>query len=174
MLPASYFPIRFPMRRHMIAAITAAAVALPALPAHAFNQREQDVLKGVAAVLLFQGLVREAKKNNPPPPAAHPPVYAPHPPVYAPPPPVYAPVHAPVSIHRTAPAYAFGSYSLSERRAIQRGLARAGYYYGPIDGAFGRGTYNASLNYARAIGASAQMSSQAGAYAVYDRLLFGA
>lgn len=169
MLPASYFSTRFPMRRHMIAAITAASVALPALPAYAFNQREQDVLKGVAAVLLFQGLVREAKKNNPPQPA--PPVYAPHPPVYAPP--VYVPVQAPVSIHRTAPAYAFGSYSLSERRAIQRGLARAGHYYGAIDGAFGRGTYNATFSYARAIGASAQLSSQAGAYAVYDRLLFG-
>jgi hypothetical protein len=165
MLPASFPRLTATLRTHAITALTALALALPAAPAFALNQRERDVLKGVAGVLLFQEILRSNRANAQTP---RPPVY--QPPVYQP------PVHHPpvqISINRTPVAYAFSSYSASERRAIQRSLARFGYYNGAVDGSFGRGTYNATLSYAQHIGAGASLSTQAGAFGVYDRLLYG-
>jgi hypothetical protein len=174
MLPAS-FPRPYARRYsrlygHVIAAMTALAIALPAAPAFALNQRERDVLKGVAGVLLFQEVLRHSNKAQPQR------EYSPRdnrkrpPVVHAPPQP--APTHY-VSVSRTPAAYAFSSYSASERRAIQRSLARAGYYNGHIDGVFGYGTYHATLGYARRIRAEGSLHTQAGAYGVYDRLLYG-
>jgi peptidoglycan hydrolase-like protein with peptidoglycan-binding domain len=76
------------------------------------------------------------------------------------------------SIHRTPAARAFNSYSVSERRAIQRNLRAWGYYRGGIDGVFGPGTYSAINDYARDEGASVQLDSTSGAFAVYDGLIF--
>jgi hypothetical protein len=171
MLPASFPRPYRRLHSHVIAAMTALAIAMPAAPAFALNQRERDVLKGVAGVLLFQELLRHTGKAQPQrdyvprdnikrPPVVHPPPQA-------------APPHY-VSVSRTPAGYAFASYSASERRAIQRSLARLGYYHGYIDGAFGRGTYTATLGYARAIRAEGSLHTQAGAYGIYDRLLYGA
>ena len=170
MLPASYPRPYARLYRHVIAGMTALAIALPAAPALALNQRERDVLKGVAGVLLFQEVLRHSNKAQPQRDYGprdnrkRPPV------VHAPPQP--APTHY-VSVSRTPAAYAFSSYSASERRAIQRSLARAGYYNGHIDGVFGYGTYHATLGYARRIRAEGSLHTQAGAYGVYDRLLYG-
>ncbi|AWB50180.1 hypothetical protein HYN69_02455 [Gemmobacter aquarius] len=87
--------------------------------------------------------------------------------------PVYAPrpTHT-TSVYRTAAAQAFNSYSLTERRAIQRRLAAQGYYYGGIDGSFGPGTYSAVASYAADLGVSQRLSSREGAFGIYDGLIF--
>ena len=64
------------------------------------------------------------------------------------------------------------SYSRGERLAIQRQLARQGYYHSSIDGSFGPGTYNAVAAYARDIGASNRLGSREGIYGIYDGLIF--
>lgn len=146
-----------------VAATLALSLALPA-PAFALNEKEQGILAGALGVLFFQELIAASKHNDRRPVHPAPPVYD------------HNPYPMPVvgSAHRTPAAYAFASYSPAERRAIQRSLARAGYYYGAVDGAFGPGTYSAVLRYAQASGTSAALRSQAGAYGVFDRLLYGA
>jgi hypothetical protein len=154
-----------------IAALTALAIALPAAPALAWGQRERDVLTGVVGALVIESLIRNGRQ--------HPQVVVPQQPV--PQQPVYVKPHHDyhkpkpqhdrvISLYETAAARAFNSYSGAERRLIQRRLARAGYYYGGIDGSFGRGTYNAVANYAADRGHS--IGSQAGAYGVYDGLIY--
>lgn len=143
-----------------VAATLALSLALPA-PAFALNEKEQGILAGALGVLFFQGLIEASKTNNRP--ARTPPVTYHEP----------RPQPVVISAHRTPAAYAFASYSHAERRAIQRSLARAGYYHGAVDGAFGPGTYNATLRYAHASGSGAAMTSHAGAYGVFDRLLYG-
>ncbi len=135
------------------------SLTVPA-PALALDRHEQGIVAGALGLLFIQGVIQAANAQQPqaaPAPA---------------PTPVYQPQR--VSAHSTPAAYAFGSYSSGERRAIQRSLARGGYYYGAIDGAFGRGTYNATAAFARDTGAASALGTQAGAYGVYDRLLYGA
>ena len=69
-------------------------------------------------------------------------------------------------------AQAFNSYSHNVRKAIQRSLRSYGYYSGGIDGSFGPGTYNAISAYARASGASGNLNTTGGAYALYAGLIF--
>jgi hypothetical protein len=143
----------------LIAAITAASIAsVPAAPAFAWGDKEQSFVAGVATAVIVDEILknrriaREARRT--------PEV------VYVEP----RTVHT--SIYSTPAARAFSSYSLSERKAIQRNLRAWGYYHGGIDGAFGPGTYNAIVSYARDEGASASLKSTAGAYGVYDGLIF--
>ncbi len=176
MLPAvSNFKIGSNFKNNAIAALIAVAVALPAAPALAWGQREQDTLKGAVGALIIAGIISDAQHRKP----RH--VVPQQPPIYHEPPPVYERPHHEhrkpkphydrvISLYETAAARAFNSYSGAERRLIQRRLARAGYYYGGIDGSFGRGTYNAVANYAADRGHS--IGSQAGAYGVYDGLIY--
>lgn len=147
----------------MIAAIAALSIAaLPAAPAHAWGKKEQSFVAGVATAVIINELLKQNRKAR----AA---TVAPAPtptPTYVEPRPVIG------SIHSTPAARAFNSYSLTERKAIQRNLRAWGYYRGGIDGAFGPGTYNAVLAYARDEGASDRLSSTSGAYGVYDGLIF--
>ncbi len=142
--------------RITISAVTALAVALPSAPALAFDAREQGVITGVIGTLLITGLINESNKHA-----------QQRPPAYAPPkqPVVY-------SAYRSPAAAAFAGYSPSERRMIQRRLSRMGYYYGPIDGAFGPSTYRAVVDYARDQGVEAALASRRDAYSVYDGLIF--
>ncbi len=153
-------------KRNAIAALTALSIALPAAPALAWGQRERDVLTGVVGALVVESLIRNGRQHRQ--------VAVPQPPVYVEPrhehrkpKPHYDRV---VSLYDTAAARAFNSYSSAERRLIQRRLARAGYYYGGIDGSFGRGTYNAVANYAADSGQS--IGNNAAAYGVYDALIY--
>ena len=72
----------------------------------------------------------------------------------------------------SAAAQAFKSYSPTERRAIQRELARSGYYYGAIDGIYGPATYRAVAAYASDRGLTGRIDSASGAYTVYDSLIY--
>jgi hypothetical protein len=150
-------------RNALIAGLAAASIAIPAAPALALNEKEKGFVAGVATAvivdeLLKQGrIAREARR-------------APRV-VYVDPAPVYrAPAHSATSIYATPAARAFQSYSLNERKAIQRNLRAWGYYRSSIDGKFGPGTYNAITAYARDEGVS--LRTTASAYGVYDGLLY--
>ncbi len=144
----------------LIAAITAASIAaVPAAPALAWGDREQGFVAGVATAVIVDEILKQSRKARE---ARRAPQV-----VYVEP----RPTHS-TSIYRTPAARAFQSYSLTERKAIQRNLRAWGYYRGGIDGSFGPGTYNAIVAYAQDEGASGNLGSTSGAYAVYDGLIF--
>ncbi len=165
-----------------IAALVALAVAAtPAAPAHAWGQREQDVLKGVAAAVVIGAIINSAKNR----PRQTAPVYSQpqYDPQYDPRyddqygdqyEPRYEPRHQPraTSIYQTPAARAFQSYSRSERRIIQKRLASYGYYRGGFDGSFGPGTYSAIVAYADDNGDADRLSSAGGSYAILDGLIY--
>ena len=150
-------------KRTAIATFTAFAIAATSVaPAHAWGENEQNFASGVAATLLVQGLIREAKRAER------------NQPVYIDPQlqPVYAAPRAHTSIYRTAAAQAFNSYSSRERRMIQKRLSAYGYYRGGFDGSFGPGTYSAVSAYAADQGQARDLRSTAGAFGVYDGLIY--
>ena len=144
----------------LIAAITAASIAtIPAAPALAWGDKEQGFVAGVATAVIIDEILKNNRKAR---------LYdrgVTKAPVYA------EPRHT-TSIYSTPAARAFQSYSLAERKAIQRNLRAWGYYRGGIDGAFGPGTYNAVVAYARDEGATANLRSTAGAYGIYDGMIY--
>jgi hypothetical protein len=154
-------------KRNLIAALTAASIiAIPAAPALAWGDKEKGFVAGVATAVIVDELLKNNRKAR---------LYdrghrAAPAPVYVQPGPVY--VQPGTSIYSTPAARAFNSYTLSERRAIQRNLGAWGYYRGGIDGVFRPGTYNAIVAYARDEGASTRLASTSGAYGVYDGLIF--
>ena len=166
------------IRTTAIASLLAISLAIPAAPALAWGQREQDMLKGVLGTLAVAALIREANKDRAPAPKYY----------YVDPKPQPQPQygnaygHGPKkpayghnsynSVYGTPAAQAFNSYSRQERQAIQRQLARHGYYSGGIDGAFGPGTYRAITAYARDTGNNERLATRNGAFAVYDALIF--
>lgn len=162
----------------MTAAIAALALmATTAAPVHA-GQRERDFLKGVAATVIAGALIKGVTQQRQPayatPRQSRQPVYQPpQQPVYlAPQQPVYAAPQPHHGISTSAAAQAFKSYSPSERRAIQRQLARQGYYRGGVDGVFGPATFRAVAAYATDRGLTGRIDSASGAYTVYDSLIY--
>jgi Putative peptidoglycan binding domain len=155
-------------KNNAIAALIAVCVALPAAPALAWGQREQDTLKGAVGALIIAGIISDATHRKPQhvelqqPNIYHEPRHEHHKP--------HSHNDRVISLSDTAAAQAFYSYSGGERRLIQRQLAREGYYYGGIDGAFGRGTYNAVAGYAQDNGQS--IGNTAAAFGVYDGLIY--
>lgn len=159
-----------------IAALALAAMA--ATPASA-GQRERDFLKGVAATVIVGTVLQSLAAQRA---QAQPRYQQPAPTWQAPQrqfsPPAREPVHyaAPPAAHHglstSAAAQAFKSYSPSERRTIQRQLARQGYYRGAIDGLFGPATFRAIAAYAADRNIDARIDSAAGAYTVYDSLIY--
>jgi len=141
----------------LIAAVTALSIAaLPANPALAWGDREQGIVTGIAATLLITEIVKNERKRREAAPEV----------IY-----IETPAHT-TSIYRTPAARAFSTYSLAERKAIQRNLRAWGYYSGRIDGSFGPSTYNAVASYASDEGITRSLNSTAGAYGVYDSLIF--
>ncbi len=154
-------PIVMTARTTLIAATTALSIAtLPAAPAHAWGDREQGFVAGVAtAVIIDEILKRDRRARD----------------LRSAPAPTYNFVERPAatsSIYRTPAAKAFNSYSAAERKAIQRNLRAYGYYRGGIDGSFGPGTYGAIVAYARDEGTSGTLGSTAGAFGLYDGLIY--
>ena len=153
-------------RTAVVAALTAASIAaIPATPALALSEKDKAFLGGVATAVIVEELLKNRKARL----AAPAPVYVAPAPTFVDPHPYVEPRRT-TSIYATPAARAFQSYSVSERKAIQRKLRAWGYYRGGIDGAFGPGTSNAITAYARDEGGS--LSSTAKAYGVYDGLLF--
>jgi len=157
------------MKKSAVAALLAVSLAVPAAPAFAWGQREQDVLKGVLGTLAVTAIIREANKNRVPAPRYY--YVAPQPQprhgnVYQ------RPTHSQTNVHNTAAAQAFNSYSRRERQDIQRQLSYYGYYNGGIDGSFGSGTYRAIAAYARDTGNLDRLATRNGSFAIYDGLIF--
>lgn len=147
-------------RTAAIAALAAlSGAAVPATPALAWGDREQGFVAGVATAVIVDEILKQGRQSRE---ARRAPA-----PVYAHPAPV-----ATTSIHATPVARAFNSYSPGERKAIQRSLRANGYYSGGIDGSFGPRTYNAVVAYARDAGASGNLRTTGGAFAIYDGLIF--
>ena len=163
MLPALFSktqttPLTTRAKRAAVVGVTALLIAVTAAPpAMAWGRNEQNFTAGVLATLLIGAIIKDA---------SHPaPVVVQNPrPVY------YTP--APTPYYGSAPARAFNSYSLNERRRIQSTLSAYGYYHSSIDGAFGPNTYHAVVAYARHTGKLRLLSSSAGSYSVFDGLLF--
>jgi Putative peptidoglycan binding domain len=150
-------PIMFAQtKRNLIAGATALAVlAAGTSPALAWGKNEQNFLAGVAATILFQEIIRDAKRHQQPR--------------------YQAPVRydpAPVNIYGSPVGQAFNAYSDNEQRRIQSTLSAYGYYNGTIDGSFGPGTYNALAMYASRTNKTALLGSRAGAFSLLDGLLF--
>ena len=150
----------------LIAGLTALSVAaIPAAPALAWGEKEQGFVAGVATAVIVDEIIKNRRARM-----GTAPVYAAPAPTYVEPRTVYVEPRRTVSVYGTPAARAFQSYSLSERKAIQRNLRAYGYYRGGIDGAFGPGTYNAITAYANDEGVS--LSTTAKAYGAYDGLLY--
>ncbi len=172
MLPHSKTPIK----TAAITLVTALTLAITsAAPAAAWGQREQDVLKGAAGALILKAIIDDANRDRRAAPVyrqdptprhhghqGHPKKHG-HDRGYS---------NSQTSIYSTPAARAFNSYSSSERRLIQRRLAHWGYYRGGVDGSFGPGTYSAVLAYARDNGQGRSLGSTAGAFGVYDGLIY--
>ena len=147
-------------RSTLVAALAATLIAtVPAPPALAWGDKEQGFVAGVATAVIIDQLLR---LNLRPREARNAPVMN------------FVEPAAPatMSIYRTPAARAFQSYSPTERKAIQRNLRASGHYRGGIDGAFGPGTYNAVIAYARDEGLSTRLSDTNTAFGVYDSLLY--
>lgn len=166
--------IKTPFKTAAITLVTALTLAVTsAAPAAAWGQREQDVLKGAAGALILKAIINDAKRDR-----RAQPVYREEPePRYGH---GHPKKHEPrrtyddrqTSVYNTPAARAFNSYSSYERRLIQRRLAHWGYYRGGVDGSFGPGTYSAVLAYARDNGQGRSLGSTAGAFGVYDGLIY--
>lgn len=78
---------------------------------------------------------------------------------------------ASAGLAQTPTARAFNSYSLAERRAVQRRLAGFGYYDGAIDGAFGPRTHQALYAFAGTANKQSALESTNGSFAILDALL---
>lgn len=164
------------LRTAATAAVAALSlVAATAAPVQA-GQRERDFLKGVAATVIV-GTVLNNLNNRaqaqpryyaPPRAQPQPQYYAPHRPHQ----PSYFAQPTRPALSTSAAAQAFKSYSPTERRAIQRQLARQGYYNGGIDGVFGPATFRAVASYAADRGLAGRIDSASGAYTVYDSLIY--
>jgi uncharacterized protein YdbL (DUF1318 family) len=187
MLPTVTTPtIKHPLRTlsaiktTAIAAVTALSLAIvSASPAQAWGDREQGFVAGVATSVIVGAIANDIRQKNRARQQNYyqQPRYQPQqhfyqePRHYQQPRPVYAPQPS-YSVYSTPPARAFSSYSLTERKAIQRRLATAGYYRSGIDGSFGPGTYNAVVAYARDTRQASNLESTAGSYGIYDGLLY--
>jgi Putative peptidoglycan binding domain len=154
-------------KKVLVAGLTALSIAaVPAAPALAWGDKEQGFVAGVATAVIIDEILknnRKARLYDRGHTAA---------PIYVEPRPVYVEPRHTTSIYSTPAARAFQSYSLSERKAIQRNLRAWGYYRGGIDGSFGPGTYNAVVAYARDEGATANLKSTSGAYGIYDGMIY--
>lgn len=153
------------MLPHLTKTLAAAALAFATTqtaPAYAWGDAEQKVLAGVLGTLAIQALIRHDEAHRPAQTAPAPRYEEV---------PVYAPAR-PAAASRTVAARAYNSYGRSERVAIQKRLRAFGYYRGSADGVFGPGTFSAITAYARDEGMSANLQSTAGAFGVYDSLLY--
>lgn len=159
------------LRKSAIAAIAAISLAATsAAPVQALGKNEKNFLLGAGAALLLGSLYLKNQQNQTQrgyqAPTYQQPTYQ-EPTRYQPTTPSYG-----SSLQSTAAARAFNSYSSAERRQIQSKLRAFGYYTGTVDGNFGPRTHDAVTGYAGATLGSAKLSTSAGAFEVYDSLLY--
>lgn len=145
-----------------LGATAAVITAMAAPPAMAWGDKEQNFLAGVVATVALAAILEPQLFSKKP--AAQNPAQTP---VYYTPAPTYT-----SNIYQTQAAMAFNAYQPAQRKRIQSKLAAQGYYRSSIDGAFGPNTYNAVVAYANHTGKANILSSKAGAFTIYDGLLY--
>ena len=107
----------------LIAGLTALSIAaIPAAPALAWGEKEQGFVAGVATAVIVEELLKNRKARM-----GTAPVHVAPAPTYVEPRTVYVEPRRTVSLYSTPAARAFQTYSLSERKAIQRNLRAWGY-----------------------------------------------
>lgn len=149
----------------LTATLAAALAAAPVAPAHAWGEKEQNALLGLAVAGTLGALYwksQQARHAQPDPVYVPAQTYTPRPTVSS----------SGTSIYATPVASAFNSYTYGERQRIQNRLKGWGYYTGGVDAAFGPGTYSAIAAYARDGNETQRLATTAGAYALLDGLLF--
>ncbi|MCU9847465.1 peptidoglycan-binding protein [Defluviimonas sp. WL0024] len=175
-------------RTSAIAALLIASTA--AAPASAWGQREQDMLKGAAAAAAVGYLLMNSRAKAQQPARSQTGYYQPQTsyrqpqtsyrqpqssyypqPSYQQPARYEQPSYGSSDVYSTPAARAFNSYPLSDRRRIQARLSEWGYYNGGIDGSFGPMTYRAVTAFAGDSQGTTELTTVAGAYDFYGRLL---
>lgn len=171
MLPAVY--------RKVTTGLMALGIALSvAAPAQALGKNERNVLKGIAAAVIVNEVIKQTRRNDDRP------SYGYNDGRYDGQRDRYNERHREDRRYRDEgrhdrrqtqrqdpAAGAFYEYDTQSRRLIQQRLAAYGYYRGGIDGVWGRGTSSAIAAYARDIDAARSMGNRDGAVRVYNRLL---
>lgn len=145
-----------------------------AAPAQALGKNERKFLEGVAAAMIVDRILDDARRRNQPRQQPVPQYYVPQQQYYVQPRPTHRkPAHTyRSSIYATPVAQAFNSYTSADRKRIQQRLAAQGYYRSGIDGSFGPGTYNAIVGYANDRGQSNGLRNTAGVYGIFDGLIY--
>lgn len=165
-----------------ITGVIALGVALSTMaPAQALGRNERNFLKGVAAAVVVDQVIKGVRNNQRQRVYSTAPSYS-----FVQPAPTYAtarptyqarPVYQPrptyqSAIYSTPMAQAFNSYSSTDRKRIQQRLAAQGYYTSGIDGSFGPGTYTAISSYAAARGETGKLNTPSGVFGVFDGLIY--
>ena len=166
--------------RTVTAVVTALALAAAsAVPAQALGKNERNFLKGVAAAVIVNEIVKQGRS------VAAPRSYNPYQGYDA----RYG--HDPrrdyhdrygykrepqrhgytQGYYSNAASSAFYEYSPQSRRMIQQRLAAYGYYRGAIDGVWGQGTASAMTAYARDVNASSSLGTRDGSVRLYNALI---
>ncbi len=161
--------------RTATAAVTAVALAAASVaPAQALGKNERNFLKGVAAAVIVNEIVKQSRSEAAPqgyynPRYGQDPRYRPDPRYGHKP---QTPRHGYTQgYYSNAAGNAFYEYSPQSRRLIQQRLAAYGYYRGAIDGIWGQGTSSAIAAYARDVNASAGLATRDGAVRLYNALI---
>lgn len=161
-----------------IAGVVALGLTLSAMtPAQALGRNERNFLKGVAAAVVVDQVIKGVRNNqrqrvtqsyatpryNFVQPA---PTYATARSTYQPRPTYQS------AIYSTPMAQAFNSYTNTDRKRIQQRLAAQGHYTSGIDGSFGPGTYTAISSYASARGETNKLNTPSGVFGLFDGLIY--
>lgn len=142
--------------RILTTTVTALAIAASSVaPAQALGRNERNVLKGIAAAVILHEIVKQSRSEARPAPGPVSP---------------YDPPHRPAPV-ADAPGAAFRDFTPHGRRLIQQRLAAYGYYRGPIDGLWGRGTARAFASYARDVRASDNLATRNGSAQLFNHLI---
>jgi hypothetical protein len=147
--------------RTATAAVTALAVAAASVvPANALGRDERNFLKGVAAAIIVNEVLKSTRAQAQPVQR------------YVEPDPVYVPSYPkPTQSQANVTASAFREYSPAARRAIQTRLRAYGYYTGAIDGVWGPRTARALAAYAADSGLSSELRTYGGSVRVMNALV---
>lgn len=168
------------VRRTAIATLAVLSLAATtAVPAQAWGEKEQNLVKGLAAAAIIGAVIMNNRKSQPAAtqsyrqPQYQPQYQAPRQ-TYQTPARYQEPSYQPSyrsGIYASPAAQAFNGLSAEERRAVQVRLSNWGYYHGGIDGAFGPQTHRAIMAYAGDTQGTNQLSTVAGAYDFYGQLI---
>lgn len=75
-----------------------------------------------------------------------------------------------INLNEIPSGQVFNALSLKERKAIQKSLARVGYYAGNIDGIWGEETFKATRHYAKVMGFEDRLNDTHGSLRTFQHI----